>query len=233
MLHYYFGDNIFTSRQKLFLAIDRVKVKEGNSRLIKIDGRNFEKINYQQLFSGQTLFSERLIILIEKLSSFPKQKKKEIIQLLLSLEKAEIFIWENKEIALPATIQKHPAGVNLFRFPKPKIIFRLSEAIYPGNQKVFLPMLAEILQSQPVELVYFFLKKHLHLLFLFLVNPKAKTLVNLPDWRKRKLESQIQRFPNQTFFPFYKNFVELDYLNKSGKLQEGLNLALVNLLSSL
>jgi hypothetical protein len=234
MLHYYFGDDIFTSRKKLFLVIDKIKTGEKNVRLVKLNPREFEEVKCQQLFSGQNLFGEKLVILIERLSSFPSNKKKRLIDLLIKTEKAEIFIWENREVALPAKLKNYPAGINQLRFPQPKLIFRLGDLIYPGNQKTFLPLLAQILEKQPVELVYFFLKRQFHQLFLFSIQlPPIVSLPSLPGWKRQKLKNQMRNFPPDKFFPFYLRFIELDYQNKTGQLQEGLNIALVNLLSTI
>lgn len=228
MIYYYCGENIFLSRQRLFQAIDQLKTKNSPARVIKIEKENFEKEKYQQLLSGQNLLGEKIIALIENFSSFPAKRKKELSDLLLKIKGVEIFIWENKYKQLPERLIKHPDGFKEFRFPQPKTIFRLGDLIYPGNQKVFLPILAKLLEKQPPELIYFFLKRHFHLLFLYLTTPHS---LKIPIWRKKKLAIQSGKFPPEKLCPFYRQLIELDYKNKSGKLQMGFEFALVNLLS--
>ncbi len=93
---------------------------------------------------------------------------------------------------LPATFLKSlPKDIKTEKFDVPKILFSFLENIYPGNTKTCLKMLHQIVETEAVELVFFFIARQFRDLYWVKIDPST---TGFPDWKLNKLKSQANKF---------------------------------------
>jgi len=229
MVHYLCGDNAFEARKNLNKLLADFFAQNPNSKLVKIEKKKLDLDKISNLLFGPSLFGTKLVFLIENFASFGPTQQEKLLKCLSRAQETMIF-WDNKDTRLDQKIRSFFPQVKVTRYLQPKLIFKFLEAVFPGNQKEFIPLLEKITQKQPIELTFHLLKQHLKLLVTASINQEL--ISHLPDWRKRKVISQARSFPNNSPVSLYAQLITLEYKNKTGKIPQGLYLALVNLLST-
>jgi len=224
MAFYVYGDNVLLVQNKVSSLLSWLREKTPGAKVVSIEKNSFNPLSFQEKARSLSFFPETNIYLINQLKSF-SPKDKEVLFSFLSTKKMVIF-WDKEKTSLTVTLKKHFPQLKTFYFPQPKIIFKLLESIFPGNQSIFLPLFQKVVKEQPLELVFYFLKKHCHQLLV--ISPKS----NLPPWQKKKLLSQKEKFPEEKLISFYSQLITLEYKNRKGEISD-LELALVNLLATL
>ena len=227
MNYYLHGDNNYASRVKLNEILNELKSKLSNPRIISLNPKSYEESSFVDSLRKNPLFDEAKIYLIENLKSFGKKQQEKILKDLAKYSQNTI-IWDKDKTSLPNQIKKYFPDLQVFCFEQPKIMFKFLEEVYPGNQRIFLKLFLQLSGDQPVELIFYFLKKHLHNL-LTAESPSSE----LASWQKKKLLGQLEKFTPQKAALFYKKIIQTEYFLKTGKLQTDLDLALVNLLATL
>jgi len=227
MIYYLHGDNLFLSRQKLNLLRDQFIQSNPGGKVVVLNFKTFKPSELRSQLISLSLLGEKKLYLIEGLAKFKPEDQKLLLEI-LSKAKKEIIFWDEKTTANLKKLEKIFLKVVEFNFPTPRLTFKLLESIYPGNQKQFLPLFLKVKEEQPLELFFYFFKKHLHKLVV--VGSKE---FKAPDWQKQKLTYQKSKFlPNQ-LNAFYKAIIELEFSQKTGQLATDFEIPLVNLLTNL
>ena len=213
MFWYIYGENVFSARKKLNETIDKIVECDPQTKFVKIEKKGFDEEKLSVIINSPSLFGQTNSFLIEGYNLLTPKQKDFIIDAFIK-SSAQVIFWDSKDTRLANGLKKIFPQINVFHFPKPKLIFVFMEKIFPGNQKECLSLFAKIAADQPLELVLYFLKQHFRTLTMFSVSPDL--INNLPSWRKEKLSTQVNRFPKEGVVDFYKKLINFEYQNKSG-----------------
>ena len=116
---------------------------------------------------------------------------------------------------LPATFLKlMPKDFKMEKFDLPKLLFVFLENIYPGNSSYCLKLLHEVVKTEAVELVMFFIARHLRDLYWVKVDPIS---TGFPSWKTGKLKSQANKFTIDNIKLIIEKLSEIDILVKTSK----------------
>lgn len=207
------GENIIASRQKLKEETELFKKKE-NSEILRFEGNNINLIALRQALDSFSLIGGDKLIVLENLFSGRKSKEKEkIIDYLKKNNPDNLLIWEGKKIdgrSLTA-FKKF-----VLRFDLPVIIFRFLDSLLPNNNQVSLNLFHQCLNQDPPEILFYLIIKQFRLLILA-ADLGQKGLVTMDSWRQQKLISQSQKFGLNRLLKIYRQFLEIDYRQKTGK----------------
>ena len=226
-MYYLQGDNTFASRTKLNLLLRKLSPDSNQKKIIRIQSRGFDSVALASWARSSSLFAEKRIYLVEELASFNPNQRKKLLEILGKI-KEDIVIWERRQTKPSLGLKKLFPNLQVFNFPQPKVTFKFLESVYPGNQKLFFSLFEKLLSQQPIQLIFFFLKKHCH--NLILASAKKN---KFPQWQEKKFLDQLRKFPLEKLVPFYKALVNLEYQDRTGRLSVNLEIPLVNLLASL
>lgn len=227
MAVYFCGDNVFASRKKLSFLLNQFSSQNPNGKIVTVESNDFDPVAIRARARNASLFNEEKLYLIEQPRKFNLSQQKQLFKI-LSEVKSRVVFWDNQETKLASKLKKYFPKLEIFHFPRPKIIFKFLEAVFPNNQKVFLPLFQQLIKQQPFPLIFYFLKKHCHNLIL-----ASDEDSHFPNWQQQKLNNQLQKFSLEKLISFYRELINLEYKEKTGQLGVNLDLALVNLMASL
>lgn len=223
------GENIIASRQKLKEEIELFKKKE-NGEILRFEGNDINLITLRQALDSLSLIEGNKLIVLENLFSGRKSKEKEkIIDYLKKNNPNNLLIWEGKKIdgrSLASFKNK------TLKFDLPVIIFRFLDSLLPNNSQVSLNLFHQCLNQDPPEILFYRIIKQFRLLILATdLGPKG--LEAMESWRQQKLINQGQKFGLNRLLKIYRQFLEIDYRQKTGKSPFNLVSELDLLLASL
>jgi hypothetical protein len=168
---------------------------------------NIDKIN--NFLEGQSLFESKKMLAISNLFSIPKANLDKIIPIFKKTS-IDIAIWQDKKLTPTQIKSLGQTKENIFALDKN--IFLLLRQIIPKNRQKFFKLYHELLKTQAFDLLFF--------------------------WIKRNIRQQLNtytRFDKNNLKKTYLKLIDLDYHNKSGKLniprEIGLERILLELLS--
>jgi len=228
MVHYFYGENVIESRKALYNLL--TVLNKSKCKVIYVDHKAFNEQILKNTLLNPSFFSEPQILLVESFSSFGTAQKKHLIEILLRFS-GEIVFWEEKNAPPSSAIKKNFPGLSVRYFPQPKVLYKFLEAIAPKSQNNFLIYFDKLTREQPIDLVFYLLKQHIRNLVLYKYDPDM--FKAYPSWRLNKIRFQAEQFNGSSLLSFYSELVELEFLNKSGKLPIELEIALVNKLAIL
>lgn len=227
MIYYLHGDDLFLSRRKLNLLKSEFLQNNSGGKVVFLNSQNFKPVELKSQVSSLSLLGEKKLYLVEELSKF---KPKALVQLLEILKKSRIpaIFWDSKTTNNLVKLKRYFPQITEFSFPVSRLTFKFLENLYPGNQKQFFPLWLKAVSQQPLELNFYFLKKHFHRL-IEVDSPHTQ----ITGWQKGKLLAQRKKFSESQLGQFYNDLIELEFKQKTGQLATDLELPLVNLLANL
>lgn len=230
MISLYYGDNYVLSRQRLNQHLDQLKTNQVD--LVRLMGKNLSLEALTQELESNSLFNQEKALIIENLFSLPGAAlRNSVINLIVKNHNQTILLWDKKPLTKtnlkPLTQVK---TIKFNEFPLPLTVFKFLDSIIPGKGDTGLKYLHQSLQTNPIELVFYFLSRRISQLIQALDQPQ--TLKSSP-WQKSKLVSQAKKFTLDQLIQLHHQLLQLDYLNKTGQtpfdLLTELDLLLVNL----
>ena len=115
--------------------------------------------------------------------------------------------------AAPAQVTKNlPKDARQERFDFPKQVFAFLDSLVPGNSKNSLKLLDSLVKTEPVELVFHLLSRHLRDLYWASISPET---LALDGWRKKKLSDQANQFSIFNFQFLINTLSEIDVKTKT------------------
>jgi hypothetical protein len=222
MLYLIHGENTAAVQNKLKQLIGN-HTKSQHAKVTRVDADKLSSVDLRQILGDTNLFGEKTILVIAKAGKIDYK----ILGELAKKDKI-VICYDNIAIRSKKILNLFPSA-NIFYFQTPQFIFKLLESIGNSNKSNTLILLDSVLKKEPEALVLFWLKRHFRELFLLQNNSK---LLKIPDWKKGKLSSQIKIFPENKLTQTYMEIIGMEYKLKTGKLEEGLKIALVNLILS-
>ncbi len=227
MIYYLHGDNLFLSRQKLNLLKSQFSKNNLGGKIIPLISKSFKVVELRSQISSISLYGEKKLYLVEDLSKFKPRDQEQLLEILKKSQSSVIF-WDSKTTSNLRKLKLYFPQLEEFSFPIPKVTFKFLENLYPGNKRQFFSLWPQVLKQQPLELAFYFLKKHFHNLI-----EAGSNNTQIKGWQKDKLLAQAKRFSNFSLCRFYHDLIELEFKQKSGQLVTGLEIPLVNLFANL
>jgi len=161
----------------------------------------------------QSLFEDRVVFTLNKPNKIKPNDWKWLSQNASKYNSNLIIYYEGNA---PVTITKNLPKDTLFKkFDLPRIIFNFLDSVYPGNAKRSLQILDELVKSEPIELVLFFLGRHVR--DLAWVSNGSETL-NVPSWRVSKFAQQAGKFEPDGLRKLISELASLDVKSKTSDL---------------
>lgn len=125
----------------------------------------------------------------------------------------------------PQKLKKYlPPDTKYESFDFQKQIFIFLDSIYPGNSKKSIILLQEVTQTEPIELLFSLLAKHVRDMYWYSIDPNG---VGYPEWRAKKIISQAKKFGSEKLGEFIKEMSDLDVKSKTGITSLELGLAIL------
>lgn len=124
---------------------------------------------------------------------------------------------------LGKTFTQKIGGVDTIElFEIPPNIWKCIDSFSPHNSKVFLRLLGETIETEPIEFVFALLSREVRDMYHVLQDPS--TLKSAP-WRVKKLESKAQKFGREKLVRIISAMSEMDIKAKTSKanLRESLD----------
>lgn len=177
-----------------------------------------EQLRTTSLFESNKLFIiEDLKILTENNLSWLKKNQDFEANLLIV-----------SEGSLPAKLKNiFGAKANIEIFDLPKKLYIFLESIFPGNAKKSFQLLHDVIEVEPIELVFHLIATHVRDLYWVKMDPEK---FNVPAWRKDKLKRQSQKFTEQQLVNLAKQLAKIDIEVKTSQstLPQSLDLVLID-----
>ncbi len=124
-----------------------------------------------------------------------------------------LVVYHNSD--LPSLFLKQmPPSFKMEKFDVPKLLFVFLESLYPGNSERCIKLLHEVVKSEPVELVFFFIARQMRDLY-WVLNSKGESV--FPTWKAGKLKSQAGKIGTEKLKELINLLAEIDVRIKSTK----------------
>ncbi len=202
--------------------------KKRGYQVINIPSSEIENI-FLWMGEAVSLFSDKKVFFTEnlnkKLSRKANLKINQIINFLIKDKSVEVYSWEE---GVSSRELKFPKGVLVKEFKPSETIFKLQDALYPGNLKNFLMIFEKLLETVDEYVIFIMLAKHIRSLIL------AKQGVfdsKLKSWQIQKLQNQAKKWDKERLINLYDSFYQIDVLEKTSANPFPLHKSLILLLT--
>lgn len=166
------------------------------------------EIIYDELPDTPSLFgTERLVIFRD----YHKVSDRDIKR--FSSLNGTIVIYYDSDIP-PSFLKKLPQDFKMEKFDIPKILFSFLENLYPGNSERAIKLLHALVETDAVELVFYFISKQMRDLYWVTVDAAS---TGFPDWKIRKLKQQASKYELNKLKDLITNLSEIDIKVKTSK----------------
>ena len=195
--------NYFVSLKKDFLT------KGFDIRDIK-----FEEIKEipRWLAESPTLFFQKKVFFSENLNKKIKKDNKSMLaelQMVNQMSNADLIDWEGVSVR---ELKFSKLG-KIKEFKPDQSIFKLLDALYPGNRSDFIKLLGRLTQDLDENFVFIMLTRYVRNLILLKegVNPPT-----LQTWQVRKLQFQAKQWKIENLVNFYEALFKIEIGLKTG-----------------
>ncbi len=180
--------------------------------ILDIASSDLENIS-KWMGESQSLFSQNKVFftvnLNKRLSRKLNLKINKIVEQLIKDKKVEVVDWEEE---ISARELKFPSGPVIKELKPPQNIFKLQDALYPGNLKNFVTMLNQLTESVDENFVFIMLVRHLRNLLLV---KSGQTSSKMQSWQIAKLKNQASKWQLDKLIGFYDSFHKIDISQKT------------------
>ncbi|OGM12418.1 hypothetical protein A2Z22_04565 [Candidatus Woesebacteria bacterium RBG_16_34_12] len=209
------GDYTEKSYQRL-----QTFIKVAKKRNLEIKKVNLNtKFSLSEQLSSTELFKTENLYILENISKIPK---KEIVWLKKNNNRIEgTLIIYNSGILSKTLIKQFPKPDKIEEYKLPKIIWNFLESFYQGNAKNCIKLLHQVIDNDPIELVFVLLVRQLKDLYLVSISDsKSSSIQNkspFPYWREAKLKKQAQQFKKDQIKEIISELAEIDLKVKTSR----------------
>lgn len=202
------GDDSLSSR-KYYLS-----QKDDSS--ITFDAESISVIELAQTMQGSGLFEDSKKIFIENLFTRKGQKNlTSVAQTLESNEKAEVYIWADKDVGV-RSLGKFPRFENQ-NFKVPQNIWSFLDGLRPNNPRNVTSFHNALKGTEP-EIIFAMITRQFRLLAGISSESKqnAEEVKKLAPWQKSKLQKQASLFSQDKIKMIYKKLYKIEKGQKTG-----------------
>jgi DNA polymerase III delta subunit len=199
------GDNLTDSYARLAKFISAAK-KRG-WEIVKV---NEELKSLSEVLVSQNLFVSEKLVIIENINKVSAKNLKWLKNNIRTLE-GNLVVY-HPAILNKTQIDKLPKPDKTEEFKHPKLLWSFLDSVYPGNARNTIILFEKVVETEPEELVFAMLARHLRDLYW------AKTdynSMNLPAWRKGKLKNQANKYTDGKLEEIISYLAEIDVLTKT------------------
>lgn len=210
MINLYHGEYTIASYEALQKQKDKYRGKE----IITLNGDSLTVADLEIPLSGNTLFAEEKLIIIEGLlTARPSKRKDEVIEKLINSSDGDILLYEDKE-ATKTQLNKIP-NIKATNFKAPESIFSFVDSIDKTNRIESVKKLQKLTKTEPAEIIYtMIIRQFRNLILVKEGNPKY--LGGLPPWMVGKYKRQASDFSMNELLIQYRKLLDIDFKIKSG-----------------
>ena len=180
--------------------------------ILDVNSSDLENIN-SWMGESQSLFKQNKIFFTQnvnkKLSRKLNLKINRVVEKLIKDKTIEVVSWEEE---ISQRMLKFPKGVVVKEFKPQQNIFRLQDALYPGNLKNFLEILNRLNDTVDENFIFIMLIRHLRNLLLVKTGSSDN---KLQKWQIYKLKSQAAKWRLDKLIDFYDSFHKIDASQKT------------------
>lgn len=199
-----YGDDTLSSYKRFTHIVAEIK-KRGWEHLAASNSLS------ETLASGSLFSTERLV----SATNASKISVKEYTWLDKHNDEYEGRLLLYFQASVPAAIKKLlPKETTYEEFKLKKELFGFLEMVAPGRGELLLKQFHKIIETDAPELVLAMLARQLRDLAWIKMDPKS---MNIPDWRKRKLQNQATKFSLEKLQQFVSDVSDADIKSKRGQ----------------
>ncbi|MFH0979327.1 MAG: hypothetical protein V1803_00015 [Candidatus Roizmanbacteria bacterium] len=181
-------------------------------QIIEIPSSELENIP-SWMAESQSLFNQNKIFFTvninKRLSRKLNLKINKVVEQLIKDKTVEVIDWEEE---ISSRELKFPKGFIIKEFKPPQNIFKLQDALYPGNLKSFLSILNQLTETVDENFVFIMLIRHLRNLLLVKIGQGNS---KLQSWQIAKLKNQVSKWQLDKLINFYDSFHKIDVSQKT------------------
>jgi DNA polymerase III delta subunit len=197
------GENTVQSREALFQLFQQAKEK--GQRVHRVEVKNLELAQLQQIVGNQSLFGEQEVIVVEELHSLPKSKRKEELIDWIGREGDEFILWEKRQLT-PTMLKKFP-GAQAREFKVSNVIFQWLESL-PTRQ---MSLLQQAISSDGDFMCLTMLIRQIR----FLIQAKEGNLAGMAPFIAAKLKKQATAFSLEQLLKIHHRLLTIDIGQKT------------------
>lgn len=201
------GDNIKKIAERLGKFINSSNGR--GWKTVRIQSSN----NIPEVLKNTSLFGETSFFVLENPT---KLRKSDLVWMKKSLRNVDgtMVIVHYGELG-KRVIGSLPKADKTEVYTIPKKLWTFLDSFYPGNSRVCMLLLHEVLETEAIELVMALLARHLRDLYLAQISPES---LPYQSWRVSKLTKQAVKFEFKTLRDMIGDLARADYSAKSGGL---------------
>lgn len=201
--------NYYSSLKKTF--------QDKNYEIHDINSADLENIN-KWMGESQSLFKQNKVFFTvnvnKRLSRKLNLKINRVVEKLIKDKTVEVITWEEELSSRELKFPKVSGTVRYLikEFKPSQNIFKLQDALYPGNLKSFLSILNQLTETVDENFVFIMLIRHLRNLLLVKTGQGNS---KLQSWQIAKLKYQASKWPLDKLINFYDTFHKIDFSQKT------------------
>lgn len=180
--------------------------------IINLKSSNLEEV-YSWMGESQSLFSSKKVFFTEninkKLSRKLNLKINKIVENIIKDKKIEAITWEEE---ISSRFLKFPKGGEIKEFKFSETIFKLQDALFPGNLNNFITILNQLNQTSDENFIFIMIIRHIRNLILVKM---GKTNNKLQKWQIYKLKTLASKWETDKLINFYDSFHKIDVSQKT------------------
>lgn len=204
------GEDTVTSRTYFTSLLYDYRKK--NYEVKKIEPEEIFEIN-KWMADSSSLFAQKNIFVVEYLNKKVRRDNKKLKDELEKIDKMkdiQLIDWED----VSAREIKAGMGGKIKEFKPAKNIFKLTEAVYPGNKKTFLMLLGQLSDGANDQFIFLMLSRHIRSLIL---TKEGLSSSRIKQWQIYKLNSQAKHWSLDKLLDFYEGLLRIDISLKTGR----------------
>ncbi len=197
------------SRKEFMRLKGEAKAKD----IRELDGRTIDAAALTQAIESNSMFGGDTIVFIEKLFGKlgRKQKLIESLTAIINGSRADIVLWEDKEMGV--TVLKNLPQAKIILFKIPSVIFQMLDGMAPGSGTRILPLYRTIRETDAAELIFaMIVRRTRQLIQLY----DGVTPSGLAGWQLTRLTRQAKLFTLDTLLTMYKTLLTMEFSVKNG-----------------
>lgn len=210
MITLFHGEGIAESRKLLISAVTKDKLEDREIRYI--EGDKLSPKDLESALGTASLFSVETLV-IENLLSRLRSKDKDVCIELLSKYSGDknILLWEKKAITKIA-LAKLGKNIKVNESKAPTALFTFMESIEPGNAKLALDLLHEVVMDSEDIIAFTMLARQIS----YLIMMKTGTSPKFAPWQMGKLRTQAGKWSESQLEHFLAELLKIDLAIKTG-----------------
>jgi DNA polymerase III delta subunit len=199
------GEHSLNSYERLQEYIKRAKSKKWEIKYYE-NGSN----GFKNEILGQSLFSEKRLIIIKDIKLLSKSNTKWLQN---NQERVQCNLIIYHKASIPKrTINSLPKTDKIEEFKIPKLIWSFLDSFFPRNAKNCYKLFHEVIKKEAIEFVFAMLARQVRDIYWAKVDSKT---MDYPSWRLNKLKKQASRFSKKDLENIIEDMSNADIKSKT------------------